>query len=88
MLGQADSDCHFEFTHCRNHPVAPTPTSEDLAVFYIEAPSAWQAACSAMRAAGFRQVDSFNPYWDVRGKTFEDHDGYRVVLQCDAWRMG
>jgi hypothetical protein len=34
-----------------------------------------------MTEAGFRQVASFNPYWDRRGRTYEDHDGYRVVLQ-------
>jgi hypothetical protein len=30
-------------------------------------------------------VQSFNPYWDQHGKTFEDPDGYRVVLQNAAW---
>jgi YycE-like C-terminal domain len=30
-------------------------------------------------------VKAYNSYWDVRGKTFEDADGYRVVLQCAAW---
>ena len=38
-----------------------------------------------MLAAGFRSVSSANPYWDVRGRTFEDLDGYRVVLQNSAW---
>ena len=39
-----------------------------------------------MFAAGYDSVPSFNPYWDVKGKTFEDIDGYRVVLQNSAWR--
>lgn len=26
-----------------------------------------------------------SPYWDVSGKTFEDIDGYRVVLQQREW---
>ena len=85
MLGQADSDYHFEFTCCRSHPVAPSPTHEDLAVFYIQEPAAWQSTCENMLAAGFRQVKSFNPYWDRSGKTFEDHDGYRVVIQNASW---
>jgi hypothetical protein len=38
-----------------------------------------------MMEAGFRGVVSCNPYWDVRGRTFEDLDGYRVVLQNVAW---
>jgi hypothetical protein len=38
-----------------------------------------------MRAAGFAPVASFKPYWDRQGVTFEDPDGYRVVLQNAAW---
>jgi len=30
-------------------------------------------------------VPSFNPYWDRDGVTFEDPDGYRVVVQRAAW---
>lgn len=87
MLGFAGAGYHFEFTCARTHPVAPSPTAEDLVVFYVPAPSAWQSTCDAMLAAGFRQVVSFNPYWDVRGRTFEDPDGYRTVVQQAAWEM-
>jgi hypothetical protein len=85
MLGQVGSNYHFEFTRCRGHPVQPSPTKEDLAVFYIESLSEWQAACGKMMSAGFKQVSSFNPYWDGKGRTFEDHDGYRVVLENSGW---
>ena len=27
----------------------------------------------------------FNPYWDRSGRTFEDPDGYRVVIQRASW---
>ncbi|MGN6085110.1 hypothetical protein [Trinickia sp.] len=27
----------------------------------------------------------FCDHWDVSGRTFEDHDGYRIVLQNSAW---
>ena len=85
MLGLAGSSYHFEFTYCHIHPVVPTPTHEDLTVFYIPDSAEWQGACANMLAAGFKQVDSFNPYWDVRGCTYEDHDGYRIVLQNAEW---
>lgn len=85
MLGAEGSDYHFEFTHCRIHRVAPAPTPEDLVVFYIPGAAQWQAACHSMSAAGFRQVAAFNPYWDVRGRTYEDPDGYRIVLQQAQW---
>ena len=38
-----------------------------------------------IRAAGFDPVASFNPYWDRNGVTFEDPDGYRIVLNNEAW---
>ncbi len=85
MLGAADSGYHFEFTACLAHPVQPTPTPEDLVVFYLPDPSQWSRACGRMLNAGFSRVAAFNPYWDERGQTFEDHDGYRVVLQNAAW---
>jgi catechol 2,3-dioxygenase-like lactoylglutathione lyase family enzyme len=85
MLGLEGSDYHFEFTHCRSHPVLPTPTAEDLVVFYVPAAEQWQAACARMLAAGFKQVAPFNPYWDASGRTYADEDGYRIVLQCADW---
>ena len=85
MLGLPGASYHFEFTHCRAHPVAPAPTAEDLVVLYLPEPAEWQSACANMLAAGFRQVASFNPYWDLRGRTFGDPDGYRVVLQNAEW---
>ncbi|HYM36145.1 MAG TPA: VOC family protein [Steroidobacteraceae bacterium] len=88
MLGRAGLGYHFEFTHCRSHPVAPTPTKEDLFVFYIAALNEWRDACTRMIGAGFKEVDSFNPYWDINGRTFEDLDGYRVVLQNAEWNHG
>lgn len=85
MLGAPGAAYHFEFTYCRHHPVVPTPTAEDLVVFYLPSLIEWQAVCDAMVAAGFAPVASFNPYWDLHGRTFEDQDGYRVVVQNDAW---
>jgi hypothetical protein len=88
MLGVPGGDHHFEFTHSRRHGATPTPTPEDLIVFYLPGTSDWEAACAALVVAGFVEVASFNPYWDVRGRTFEDPDRYRVVLQNDAWIAG
>ena len=86
MLGDPALPYHFEFTHCRAHPVAPTPTAEDLVVFYVPDPAQWRRRCAAMLAAGFREVAPFNAYWQQRGRTFEDSDRYRVVLEQAEWR--
>jgi hypothetical protein len=85
MVGAPGGAFHFEFTRCREHPVAPSPTPEDLLVAYLPEEAAWRRACERMTAAGFEAVASFNPYWDERGRTFADADGYRVVLQRAEW---
>ena len=85
MLGKADLHYHFEFTYCRTHPVAPSPTPEDLIVIYVPNLLEWQRSCASMLSAGFTEVTPFNPYWKQRGRTFEDHDRYRVVLQQAQW---
>ena len=86
MLGVPDASYHFEFTYCRIHPIAPSPTAEDVTVLYVPDKAEWDARCISMATSGFRQVPSFNPYWDLSGRTYEDPDGYRVVLQQAAWQ--
>lgn len=86
LVGEPGAEVHFEFVVCRDHPVDPSPTPEDLVVLYVPDSSEWAARCSAAAAAGFKEVRAFNPYWSEKGRTFEDSDGYRVVLQNAAWR--
>ena len=87
MLGVVGADHHFEFTRCSDHPAAPSPTEEDLWVFYVPDDSAWQERCASMLSAGFREVAPINPYWGRNGRTFADLDGYRVVVQHAAWEV-
>lgn len=56
-------------------------------MFYLPDPAQWQAAVERFKRAGYEPVRSLNPYWDQLGVTFEDPDGYRVVLQRDAWEL-
>lgn len=85
MLGAVGADYHFEFTCCRKLSVRPAPTVEDLTVFYVPPEAEWRAACASLLAAGFKRVAAFNPYWEARGRTYEDGDGYRIVLQRAEW---
>ena len=85
MLGQPDAPYHLEFTRAHGYPAGRAPTQDNLLVFYLPDRTEWQAAVERMRSAGFDPVPSFNPYWDRNGLTFEDPDGYRVVLQNAAW---
>ena len=81
MLGIPGAPYHLEFTRKRGHFAGPAPGEDNLLVFYLPDETRWQAAIDQMTGAGYRFVPSFNPYWDRHGRTFEDADGYRVVLQ-------
>ncbi|EPP0991686.1 VOC family protein, partial [Yersinia enterocolitica] len=77
ILGHPHHAYHLEFTHHRGMRVGFAPTQDNLLVFYLLNEAQWAGQCQQMLAAGFRAVVSYNPYWDVSGKTFEDTDGYR-----------
>jgi catechol 2,3-dioxygenase-like lactoylglutathione lyase family enzyme len=86
MLGLGGLAWHLEFTRKKGHAVGRAPSEDNLLVFYLPDGDAWRAAIARMEGAGYAAVASFNPYWDRRGRTFEDPDGYRVVLQNSEWR--
>ena len=85
MLGRPGAPYHFEFTRKRGHAVGRAPTPDNLLVFYLPDADDWKEAVQRLRDAGFDPVAAFNPYWDRDGLTFEDPDGYRIVLQKAAW---
>ncbi len=85
MLGHPDAPWHLEFTHARGTPAGDAPGPEHLLVFYLPERRDWQRAIDRLRALGHEPVPAFNPYWDRSGRTFEDPDGYRIVLQHAAW---
>jgi len=85
MLGQDGAGYHLEFTRAARHTAGRAPSLDNLLVFYLPDESEWRAAISRLEQAGYSAVPAFNPYWDRRGRTFEDPDGYRVVLQCSSW---
>jgi prolyl oligopeptidase len=85
ILGHRKQPYHIEFTSQRGHKVGEAPTRNHLLVFYIPDRGKWEAGCAQMISAGFREAPSYNPFWDLQGRTFEDIDGYRVALQNAAW---
>jgi catechol 2,3-dioxygenase-like lactoylglutathione lyase family enzyme len=86
MVGSESLHYHFEFTSCRSHPIRPTPTVEDLLVFYVPQREEWENTCANLLAARFRETQPYNPYWSERGRTFADHDGYHVVIERSDWK--
>ena len=85
MLGHPGSGYHLEFTRKAGHAAGKAPTEDNLLVFYLPDAGAWAQAAARMETSGYAPVPAFNPYWDRHGKTFEDPDGYRVVLQNATW---
>jgi catechol 2,3-dioxygenase-like lactoylglutathione lyase family enzyme len=85
MLGHQDAAYHLEFTRKHGHLVGRAPTEDNLLVFYLPDHRQWQRALARFEAMGHHSVPAFNPYWDRTGRTFEDPDGYRVVLQNGKW---
>jgi catechol 2,3-dioxygenase-like lactoylglutathione lyase family enzyme len=85
MLGHAGAAYHLEFTRKRGHKAGRAPTADNLLVFYLPDADDWRRAVDRLERLGYPPVQSFNPYWDRGGRTFEDPDGYRVVLQNAGW---
>jgi len=85
MLGLPGAAYHLEFTRKHGHRAGRAPTQDNLLVFYISDKQEWLNATERMAAAGYQAVTSFNPYWDRLGQTYEDPDGYRVVIQNQSW---
>lgn len=80
MIGLPGANQHLEFTQ-HSVPVAlPAPTAEHLLVFYFETPEAYQEAVLRMKDEGLHPVAPENPYWLGKSETFEDPDGWRIVL--------
>lgn len=85
LLGHPQAPWHLAFTYYRDLQAGCAPTQDNLLVFYLPDQDEWKVAVQRIRTNGYSPVPSFNPYWDRDGITFEDPDGYRVVLQNTAW---
>jgi len=85
MLGVSGSSYHLEFTRKGGHSAGRAPTEDNLIVFYLPDQTGWQTVVDRMTSVGYQPVRAFNPYWDRHGHTYEDPDGYRVVLQNADW---
>jgi catechol 2,3-dioxygenase-like lactoylglutathione lyase family enzyme len=85
LLGRRGAGYHLEFTRKGGNNVGRAPTEDNLLVFYVPDADDWKQTVARLEGLGYQAVKAFNPYWDKKGKTFEDPDGYRVVLQNGSW---
>ena len=80
MVGHPKHHYHLEFTTHTNEKAGRAPSLENLLVFYVSNEVEYKNAISRISNSGFKKVKSFNPYWEGGAQTFEDLDGYRVVI--------
>lgn len=85
MLGHKGFGYHLTFTQWKTLEDVRSPSEDNLLVFYLPDENDWHESIDRIAKAGYESVEPFNPYWNDKGKTFEDIDGYRIVLQHDAW---
>lgn len=83
MLGLPDKRYHLELTHHSRGSPCPAPTADNLLVLYIPDAAQLAALRERLERLGHRPVEPENPYWLHNSVTFEDPDGWRVVL-CDT----
>ncbi len=80
MLGHPKHHYHLEFTTHSKEKAGRAPTLENLLVYYVPNNVEFAKAIDKISRSGFKKVNSFNPYWEGGAQTFEDVDGYRVVI--------
>lgn len=56
------------------------PSKDNLLVLYLAEPGAVETVAARLESSGHRSVEPENPYWKANSITFEDPDGWRVVL--------
>jgi len=81
FLAIPGTGAHLELTRGGAHgPPAPHP--ESLLVLYVGDASAVREIAGRLPTGA---VPPANPYWATHGLTFEDPDGFRVVLVPERW---
>lgn len=80
ILGAPGESWQLELVVERGVVAPRAPTHEHLLVFYVEDAAALAARADRLRGIGAREVTPNNPYWAAHGVTFEDPDGYHVVI--------
>ncbi|KAG0230617.1 hypothetical protein BGW42_000822 [Actinomortierella wolfii] len=87
---------HLEFTYQHPSSTIPNehtdesfraPTKDNLLVLYLKDKAEVESRKKRMEEHGYHPVESVNPYWDEYGVTFEDNEGWRLVLCWRGWTL-
>lgn len=80
MFGLPGSSHHLEFTQHHGDSPCGIPAPDNLLVLYVLDAGQRQDLYQRLVAVGAREVAPENPYWLDKSRTFEDPDGWRVVI--------
>lgn len=80
MLGLPGKAAHLEFTEHQSGSPCRAPSEDNLLVIYITDEIAYEQLNRRMQYKGYAPVEPENPYWIGRSFTYEDPDGWRVVI--------
>ncbi|WP_308014287.1 MULTISPECIES: VOC family protein [unclassified Rhodococcus (in: high G+C Gram-positive bacteria)] len=81
ILGMPDAGYQLEFTSHVDEGPCPPPSDDNLLVLYFDSRAALEVVNQRCRDTGSAPVAASNPYWTlIDAVTFEDPDGWRVVL--------
>jgi catechol 2,3-dioxygenase-like lactoylglutathione lyase family enzyme len=83
FLAVPGSGAHLELTAGGGHR-GPEPHPESLLVLYLGDEAAVRTVAARL---GVDPIEPANPYWAEHGITFEDPDGFRVVLVPERWEQ-
>jgi len=79
FMGLPGAGWHLEFTTSTTPPEHQSD-DDDLLVFYATSLPEFTAIKKRFVDNKVRHVKPKNPYWEKNGITFEDPDGYRIVI--------
>ena len=80
MLGLPDVGVHLEFTRHRLGSPGAAPSQDNLLVLYAQGGSDLKRFEDSFARIGALPVKPENPYWQGKSLTFQDPDGWRVVI--------
>ncbi|MDH7791410.1 VOC family protein [Ochrobactrum sp. AN78] len=80
MLGLPGKSAHLEFTEHQAGSPCRAPSEDNLLVIYIIDENTYERLNCRMQEKGYAPVEPENPYWIDRSFTYEDPDGWRVVI--------
>ena len=79
FMGLQGENWHLEFTMSKSIPQHQSD-DDDLLVFYAPSLEEFAAIKKRFIKNSVRVVKPKNPYWEKNGITFQDPDGFRVVI--------